>query len=717
VGQNSAIRIGATRLDISSMENDARVEVAASTQGEAQSYLAYLRQSPLAEQTAESLGSARIDGSLEVPLRVQVRLKDGTTSVDGRIQAQGNTVLLPGWAAPVTGVRGDVRFTESQVEFTGVRGRWLGGELQVSGSGGSNGAAEVDFQGRMSIAALRERWPSPAWGRLQGQLPYRGTWRLRRDGREALAVSSDLAGLALDFPAPLHKSASQTWPVRAEWERARGDAGGQWRVTAADRWELLAAWPRDAAPGALPQRLALGMPAPLDLPEHGWHLRLATDDINLDDWREVLADFGAPAAATATATSARRAVAGQAPRRALGPAALPWSGLPLPLKVDIQADRLTALEHPWEPMRLAFEITRNDVLRLRLDADAVNGWIGWRPRSAAGPARLEMNFDHLVLPRRENPAGQAGARPAAAAVEAGQDDPVAAWADPTRWPFVDVNVDDLRWGEIALGELRFSASPGQPTSAGWRIDALSLDNPDIALRGKGSWRTQANRPRTALTFDGTVHDAGALLARLGLADVVAKGSGSVEASVAWPGMPWAFAVPALEADLELSLDDGRFLPVSSAAGRLLATLSLQALARAATFQGNALFESGFAWDTLRASARVAQGKLELRGFDMRGPSAAALLSGRADLVNETQDLKAVILPRIDASAAALLAGIAINPIVGLGAFLGQWLLREPLAQVLSLEYGITGSWSDPQITRLSPASSAQGAPGFESVVP
>ncbi|MGE4335817.1 MAG: YhdP family protein [Pigmentiphaga sp.] len=714
VGQNSAIQIGPTRLDIPDMESEARVEVVAATQGDAESYLAYLRQSPLAKQTG-SLGEARIEGSLAVPLRVQVRLNDGATTVEGRVLADGNTVLLPGWVAPVTSMRGEVLFTESQVEFSGLRGQWLGGELRVSGSGGADGAAEAEFQGRLSIAALRELWPSPAWDRMQGMLPYRGSWRVRRNGGESLTMSSDLAGLALDFPAPLHKAANQAWPVRAQWERARDASGGRWRVTAADRWQLLAAWPQDSEPGSLPPRLAFGMPAPLDLPAQGWHLRFATDDVNLDEWRNVLADLAEPA--PAVSTSARRALAGPAPHRAVGLASLPWAGLPLPLKIDIQARRLTALDQLWEPMKLTFEITRNDVLRLRFDADAVSGWIGWRPRSAAGPARLEMNFDRLLLPRREQPADQVGLQPVTARAVAGSDDPVAPWADPARWPFVDVNVTDLRWGDIALGALRFSASPGQTSSAGWQIDSLALDNPDIALRGKGSWRTQASRPRTALTFNGTIRDAGGLLARLGLADVVAGGEGEVEASVAWPGMPWAFAVPALEADLELSLDDGRFLPVSSAAGRLLATLSLQALARAATFQGNALFESGFAWDTLRASARVADGNLELRGFDMRGPSAAALLSGRADLMNETQDLKALVLPRIDASAAALLAGIAINPIVGLGAFLGQWLLREPLAQVLSLEYGITGSWADPQVTRLNPASSAAGAGGSEPVVP
>ena len=70
-------------------------------------------------------------------------------------------------------------------------------------------------------------------------------------------------------------------------------------------------------------------------------------------------------------------------------------------------------------------------------------------------------------------------------------------------------------------------------------------------------------------------------------------------------------------------------------------------------------------------------------FRMAGASAAALMSGTIDLRNETQQLHLVVLPEIDASTAALALGVA-NPVLGLGAFLAQYMLRDPLSKAFAL---------------------------------
>jgi uncharacterized protein YhdP len=43
---------------------------------------------------------------------------------------------------------------------------------------------------------------------------------------------------------------------------------------------------------------------------------------------------------------------------------------------------------------------------------------------------------------------------------------------------------------------------------------------------------------------------------------------------------------------------------------------------------------------------------------------------------------------------------AINPAVGLGTFLAQWFLRQPLIKSATQEFHIDGSWADPKITKL-----------------
>jgi uncharacterized protein YhdP len=85
---------------------------------------------------------------------------------------------------------------------------------------------------------------------------------------------------------------------------------------------------------------------------------------------------------------------------------------------------------------------------------------------------------------------------------------------------------------------------------------------------------------------------------------------------------------------------------------------------------------------------------------MVGANAAVLMSGTIDLNNETQNLLIVVLPEIDASTAAL-ALTVVNPIVGLGTFLAQTLLRNPLSKAFALEYEVTGRWTEPVVTRRS----------------
>jgi len=97
---------------------------------------------------------------------------------------------------------------------------------------------------------------------------------------------------------------------------------------------------------------------------------------------------------------------------------------------------------------------------------------------------------------------------------------------------------------------------------------------------------------------------------------------------------------------------------------------------------------------------------------MKGPSAVVLMDGSANLADETQDLRVLVVPHIDAGTAALATAV-INPAIGIGAFLAQLVLQRPLAQAATREFRLTGSWSDPKVeqvpvTQAAPAASAPG---------
>jgi uncharacterized protein YhdP len=82
------------------------------------------------------------------------------------------------------------------------------------------------------------------------------------------------------------------------------------------------------------------------------------------------------------------------------------------------------------------------------------------------------------------------------------------------------------------------------------------------------------------------------------------------------------------------------------------------------------------------------------------------MEGRADIARETQNLKVVVVPEINAGTASLVATI-INPAIGLGSFLAQMFLRKPLIEANTQELHIDGTWTDYKVTRVEHKSHSE----------
>ncbi len=68
----------------------------------------------------------------------------------------------------------------------------------------------------------------------------------------------------------------------------------------------------------------------------------------------------------------------------------------------------------------------------------------------------------------------------------------------------------------------------------------------------------------------------------------------------------------------------------------------------------------------------------------------------------------MVIPNLDASGAAMVTALAVNPLIGLGAFVTQWLLKQPLARAMTMEYAVTGSWDDPKIEPIDASGKPAG---------
>ena len=148
-------------------------------------------------------------------------------------------------------------------------------------------------------------------------------------------------------------------------------------------------------------------------------------------------------------------------------------------------------------------------------------------------------------------------------------------------------------------------------------------------------------------------------------------------------------------------------------------LSLQSLPRRLLLDFRDVFQEGFAFDNDRAATSSwPAGVAGISNLRMHGVQATVLMDGKADIARETQDLRVFVVPEINAGTASL-AYAAINPAIGLGTFVAQWLLRRPLIAANTREFHVTGSWDDPKVDahRAQGRRAAAGRPTGDTMKP
>ena len=171
-------------------------------------------------------------------------------------------------------------------------------------------------------------------------------------------------------------------------------------------------------------------------------------------------------------------------------------------------------------------------------------------------------------------------------------------------------------------------------------------------------------------------------------------------SLAWNGAPYEFDATSLTGNISLEADKGQFVKIEPGIGKLLGVMSLQALPRRMSLDFKDVFSEGFAFDEIVGTVYFNRGSATTDNLRIRGPAAHIVMRGDVDLGQETQNIRVRITPHVmeTVSVAGALVG---GPIAGVAAYLAQQVLRDPFGKLITYEFGVTGSWSDPTVKRLA----------------
>ncbi|WP_151445611.1 YhdP family protein [Lacisediminimonas profundi] len=668
------------------------LSVTGTAQGPLQELLGFTVQSPVGGWIGHFTEQTRAAGSAKLLLNLQLPLHEMESSkVKGTLQFANNDVTLFDNMPPLSRTTGELRFSETGFELSGLRANFLGGPVALSGGSQREGLIAVRAEGAASVEELRRTYSTPVMQRLLQRVNGGSRYVLQvnvRDKRPDIILESSMQGIGLDFPSPLRKVPGEAMPLRFELTGLAPEASGAQRdeikaslgTTINARYQRRKGTGNDATWEVVRAGIGVNVPAPQ--PDAGLVVNVNLRSLDIDAWRSSMAAIAGKAdAAGAPAASAKAAADGLDLAQYFEPEVL-----------AARATELTVGNKKLENVVVGAS-HQDGLWQANIESDQMSGYLSWaESRSGRGAGRVTARLASLIIP------------PSAAGDVS---DLLEGKGAATRIPALDVVAENFELFNKKFGRLELNANNAStPTGREWRINKLSVINGDATMAATGSYQSRAGQSQSTLNYKLDIGDAGRLLDRLGFPSVLRGGKGTMTGDVSWNGLPFSIDIPSLSGQLNLDVAAGQFLKVDPGAAKLLGVLSLQALPRRLTLDFRDVFSEGFSFDGATAAANISQGVMKTDNFKMRSVNAAVLMNGTVDLARETQNMHVVVIPEINAGAASVAYGLMVNPVLGIGSFLAQLFLRDPLMRAFTMEYEITGPWKDPSIRKLARSNSA-----------
>ncbi|MDP3620451.1 MAG: YhdP family protein [Polynucleobacter sp.] len=656
-----------------------------SAKGDLGELLDYITPSPILAKQKSIAESLKVAGPASLSVDMKLPLS-GTkeAQIDLRLGLLGNQLQ---WSdlPPMNNIKGNVRIADDVPELENISAEFLGGDIKVSSEPAKGGAKLFNVSGKANAVALKTHFSSridsdfsPFLNAISGRFSYDGQVRMDKAATDT-NLTFNLNPFGLSAPEPLNKVVNSPLTGRLNLKSTSDSKSGArnfiWSGQIGDQ-----IFTQGNYLSGMPLRHAYGIGTPAILPQNGLALAITRNELDLDAWQAFLTLPKNPALKESS-------VKPPIPVRPVTDSS--------PVQMNAQIKKLTALNRIWPDMQLSAS-QKNALLQLRITSPFITGQVQWQEKQGADVAGLlsgklaTLRFPEMI--KVDSQIQQGNSKKA---------DPLRVSVDDL--PNVNLTIEDFQFGTAQFGQVKMKASrsPGTLT-----IDALNVENPEDTANISGTWKSgsQGQNDHTALNVKMAVRDLGPIATRWGNPKAIEGGEGTISGQLAWDGSPFDPQLDTLSGNLKLALEKGRLLKVDTTSAKIFGVLSLQSLLRFATLdlQGSlgTIVTQGTAFKAITGDFTLRNGVARTTSFLMELDQARVAMSGLVNVPKETQDLRITIFPGIDATSGAL-AVFAINPIAGLGALIGQYLVTNQINKAMQSDYLVQGSWADPEIIPLN----------------
>ena len=562
---------------------------------------------------------------------------------------------------------GMLSFTESTVSTRQVTTQIFGGPATLSVQRDPSGTIKINASGSADMESLRKVMTHPVLNYLQGGSAWKTDILVQ--GKQVSGVFySDLIGLSSDLPAPLFKQAETSLPLRLEKKILSAEQEPEQEMVSAQLGSVLDVklWGTQKNESFDVKRGTVVFGKGADLPRRdGVWVSGTLPVLSLSGWEPLLGSGSATPVATPASNT-------QVPIRLAG--------------IDLLIEKVGGYGYMADNLHINARNPKGLMLA-QLSSEAINGELRWQPQGNGKLVARLKNLSPYKGNIKKPDEGMKGSEKNA------QLDPIQKNRS-TAFPALDVTIDSLILAGNNLGRFELV---GEQRERDWQLERVRLTNADGVLSADGKWQ-MGEKEQTVLNARLDINNAGKILGRFGYPNTVRRGSGRLDGTFTWQGGPAAFSYAKLNGSLKVDTVKGQFLEIDPGFGKLLSILSLQALPRHASLDFADVFSKGFAFDNITGNGIIEGGILSTDDFKIIGSAAKVNMVGQVDLNRETQNLQVRVYPAVGNSVSLL--GFVGGPAVGVGVFLANKLLRDPLDKLVSFEYNVSGSWAEPNVKKM-----------------
>lgn len=661
-GKLMDVRLANVKAVIPTLASGATLDIDAQGLASGEQVRVLMENSSLAASLGKVFQEVQVEDKLDAQLNLHIPLANPKVVASGKATLSDSRVWIRPLDMSFEHAKGEISFVNDKVSFNNLSAVLFGQPVTIDFKGQQQTneyGVDIKLSGDWQFAKLLDDYQPSLSNYLAGSTAWQAKINLLlpAEGYEYTAIlSTDLAGLESQLPAPFAKNSEQSRPFLLDL--AGNKQASVVKMTLDDNIVFN---------GNLPHQTMQFSRAHLSVGESelvgmglGFSISANVNEIDGDAWYKTINDLFS--GESGKGISQNKPII-EAPKR-----------------IFISADTGLFASQKLTNLQLIAKNTNDSWLldinakETRMEVALFKDWLG---------QGVNINADFIELTSWQSPSTEEKKEISKFSLNLSQ------------FPPINFSCKRCRLLNNNLGKVDFRLSRA---ATGMHIDNLRLKNDHGLLNAEGDWFVNNGVDSTRLSGEFSSSDFGAFLKGFDFNSGIKDSNANAKFDLSWQQAPYKFNVATLNGDLDWGLSDGYLTEVTDKGSRIFSILSLDSLVRKLKLDFRDVFAKGFFYDNMKGSFQINQGVVDTKDTVVDGGAGEINMYGFADLNTQQLNYEISFAPKVTSSLPVIVAWM-VNPATALAALALDQMLTS--AKVISnIKFSLSGTFDNPVVEEL-----------------